>query len=214
MAVIDQPMRQRIADLVSACSGYWELRGIPPVRRQEMRLELEQHLEQAIHDGKSLQVVVGTNALGFAEDWARETPHHFPRGLLPIVRWALFDWLTYALSFLAVIALFEHLVLSSPSFPFALAHLVAFALIGLCTLLQAASGFFAPRFSSRESRLGITFGVYVAIGLFVVLLLALTHAPLRLVLFRWEWPVTLLLTLGACMLLGLKFWAVRDSPRH
>ncbi|TMD99163.1 MAG: hypothetical protein E6I80_28220 [Chloroflexi bacterium] len=211
MTMVDQQTQQQISDLVNACGGYWELRGIPHRRRMEMRLELEQHLEQAVHDGKTLQTVVGANALAFAESWARETPHQFPRGFTLILRWMLFDWLAYALLLLLLIALFEHLVLLSPSFPFALVHLVAFAFIGLFTLLQAMSGFFSPRFSSRENRLRLTFGVYAGISLFVVLLLSLAQAPWHRVLFRWDWPFTLLLILGAAVLVGLKVRFARDA---
>lgn len=211
MPIVDQQTQQQIADLVHACGGYWELRGIAEAQRKEMRLELEQHLEQAVRDGKSLEVVVGSNALAFAESWARETPHQFPKGFTLILRWLLFDWLAYALLFLLLIALFEHLILLSPSFPFALVHVVAFAFIGLFTLLQALSGFFSPRFRSRENRLRLTFGVYAGISLFVVLLLSVMRAPWHQVLFRWDWPVTLLLILGAGVLFGLKVWFARDG---
>lgn len=211
MTIVDQETQQQITDLVNACGGYWELRSIPQQRRKEMRLELEQHLEQAIRDGKSLEAVVGPNALAFAESWAREMPHQFPRGFGLILRWLVLDWLAYALLFLLVIALFEHLILRSLSFPFELTHLVAFAFIGVYTLLQAVSGFFSPRFRSRESRLRLTFGVYVVISLLVLLLLSLARTPWQLVLFRWDWPFTLLLILGVGILLGLKVWFVREG---
>ena len=55
MTMVEKSTHQQIADLVNACGGYWELRGIPEPRRKEMRLELEQHLEQAVRDGKSLE---------------------------------------------------------------------------------------------------------------------------------------------------------------
>jgi hypothetical protein len=210
MTMVDQQTQQQIADLVNACGGYWELRGIPEPRRKEMRLELEQHLEQAVRDGKSLEAVVGPNALAFAESWAREMPHQFPRGGAVILRWVVFDWLAYALLFLLVIALFEHLILRSPSFPFALIHLVAFAFIGVFTLLQAWSGFLSPRVRSRENRLRLALGAYVLISLLVLLLLSLTQVPWHLVLFRWDWPLTLLLIFGAGILFGLKFWFVRE----
>lgn len=211
MTMVDQPIQQQISDLVNACGGYWELRGIPHRRRMEMRLELEQHLEQAVHDGKSLQTVVGPNALAFAESWAREMPHQFPRGGAVILRWMVFDWLTSAFLFLLIIALFEHLILRSPSFPFTLTHLVAFAFIGVCLLLQAWSGFFSPRFRSRESRLRLTFGIYAGISLGILLLLVLAQAPLHQVLFRWDWPFTLLLLLVAGVLFGLRAWFARDA---
>lgn len=45
MTMVDQQTQQQIADLVNACGGYWELRGIPEPRRKEIRLELKQHKE-------------------------------------------------------------------------------------------------------------------------------------------------------------------------
>ena len=51
MNIVDQQTQQQISDLVNACGGYWELRGITQERRTEMRLELEQHLEQAVFAG-------------------------------------------------------------------------------------------------------------------------------------------------------------------
>jgi len=211
MTIVDQEAQQQITDLVNACTGYWELRGIPLQRRKEMQLELEQHIEQAVRDGKSLKAVVGPNALVFAESWARETPHQFPRGGTVVLRWLVFDWLAYALLFLLIIALFEHLILRSPSFSLILAHVVAFAFIGVYTLLQAWSGFLSPRVVSREYRLRVAFGVYGGISLLVIFLLSLTHFPWNLVLFRWDWPVTLLLMLGASVLFGWKVWVGRSS---
>ncbi len=206
MTMVDQETHQQITDLVNACAGYWELRGIPELRRKGMRLELEQHVEQAVRDGKSLEAVVGPNALAFAESWAREMPHRFPRGGAVILRRVVFDWLAYALLFLLFIALVEHLILRSPSFPLTLTHLFAFAFIGVCMLLLAFSGFLSPRVASREHRLRVAFGVYVVIFLLVFLLLSLLRVPWDLVLFRWDWPVTLLLVLGAAVLFGLKLW--------
>jgi hypothetical protein len=49
----DQHTQQQIADLVRACAGYWELRGIVREHIAEMQFELEQHLQQAASDGKS-----------------------------------------------------------------------------------------------------------------------------------------------------------------
>jgi uncharacterized integral membrane protein len=211
MSMVDQHTQQQIADLVHACGGYWELRSIPESQRKEMRLELEQHLVHAVRDGKSLEAVVGPHALAFAESWAREMPHQFPRGGAVILRWLVFGWLVSAFLFLLLIALFEHLILRSPSFPFTLAHLVAFAFIGVYLLLQTGSGFFSPRIRLRESRLLVTFGIYAGISLGVVLLLSLAPVPWHLVLFRWDWPLTLLLLLVTGVLFSLKVWIVRDA---
>ncbi len=48
MQQVDQHTQQQIADLVEACAGYWELRGIACASNTEMQLELEQHLQQAV----------------------------------------------------------------------------------------------------------------------------------------------------------------------
>ena len=214
MSMVDQHTQQQIADLVNACGGYWELRSIREAQRKEMRFELEQHLAQAVRDGKSLEAVVGPNALAFAESWAREMPHQFPRGGAVILRFLIFDWLVYALLFLLFIALFEHLILRSPAFPFALTHLVAFAFIGVYMLLQAFSGFFSPRVRSRENRLLVTFGIYAGISLGVLLLLFLAQVPWRLLLFRWDWPFTLLLLLVIAVPFSLKVWLTRDTGQQ
>jgi hypothetical protein len=213
MTMVDQQTHQQITDLVNACAGYWELRGIPQQRRKEMRLELEQHVEQAIRDGKSLEAVVGPNALAFAESWARETPHQVPRGGTVILRWLVFDWLVYALLFLVFIALFDHLILRSPSFSLTLAHVVSCAFIGVCMVLLSFSGFLSPRVTSREHRLRVAFGAYMVISLLMFLLLSLTQFPWHLVLLRWDWPVTLVLLLVAGGLFSMDRWLARKD-RH
>src|SRR5260221_12132368 len=76
----DQHTRQQIADLVEACAGYWELRGVALESSAQMQLELEQHLQQAVSDGKSLEAVLGPNPAAFAEAWAREMRPRVFRG--------------------------------------------------------------------------------------------------------------------------------------
>ncbi|HEX6541402.1 MAG TPA: hypothetical protein VF040_06585 [Ktedonobacterales bacterium] len=211
MTEVDQQTQQQIFDLVSACEGYWALRGIRRDRREEMRLELEQHLEQAPHDGRSVDAVVGSNALAFAESWARETPHHVPRGLPRVFRWLIFDWLTSVLLFVSLVALFEHIVLLSPSFPLLLVHLVAFACLGLFALLQTFAGFLSPRIRSRESRILLLLGVYAVLSLAIVLALLASDTRLNMVIFRWNWPITLLVVAAAGVLFGTKVWLARRN---
>src|SRR5258708_17372369 len=88
----DQHTQQQIADLVAACAGYWELRGIAREHITEMQLELEQHLQQAVSDGKSLEAVLGPNPAAFAEAWARDMR---PRVFLVCVMG--YHWLVHAL---------------------------------------------------------------------------------------------------------------------
>src|SRR5712691_5577112 len=107
----DQHTQQQIADLVNACAGYWELRGIERARNNEMQLELEQHLQQAVHDGKSLEAVLGPNPLGFAEAWAREMHPRFWRGGARCL-----SGLVYVLSIVSTTALISQLLSRAPAF--------------------------------------------------------------------------------------------------
>src|SRR5579859_4649384 len=110
---VDQHTQRQITDLVAACAGYWELRGIARASSIEMQLELEQHLQQAVHDGKSLEAVLGPNPLAFAEAWAREMHPRFWRGGARVFR-----GLVYALSIVSTTALISQLLSRAPSFTF------------------------------------------------------------------------------------------------
>ena len=143
----DQHTQQQIADLVEACAGYWELRGIAREGSHEMQLELEQHLQQAVTDGKSLEAVLGPNPLAFADAWAREMRPRFWRGGAVVLR-----GLVYALSVVSTSALLSQLLVHAPAFTFTL--FAAYLLIGsgLLALLLQLGGFLAPRISTRAGR--------------------------------------------------------------
>ena len=94
-----------------------------------MRLELEQHLQQAVYDGKSLEAVVGSNPLTFAEAWAREMPHRFSGGFTIVLRWLVYSWLAYVLAFLGIVALFDHLIYRLSTFPFTTTHALILSLL-------------------------------------------------------------------------------------
>src|SRR5713101_10122223 len=128
----DQHTQQQIADLVEACVGYWELRGIAHKNSHEMQLELEQHLQQAVSDGKSLEAVLGPNPLAFAEAWAREMHPRFWRGGARVLH-----GLVYALSVVSTTALISQLLAHSPSFTFTI--FAAYLLTGSGRLLYCCS---------------------------------------------------------------------------
>ena len=201
---VDQHMRQRIADLVQTCASYWELRGIAPQRRAEMRLELEQHLRQAVADGKALDAVVGVNPLAFAEAWARELPRRVSGGVGSVLRWMAYRWLAYVLAFLGGVALFDHLALRAPTFPFTGTHALIVAFFAVFGLLEAGGGFLALRIGTRERRQELIVALYALIGVLLLVGLHLAGAPLQATLFRWTWPITALVLLGAAGLFWLK----------
>src|SRR5258708_12351445 len=140
----DQHTQQQIADLVAACAGYWELRGIAREHITEMQLELEQHLQQAVSDGKSLEAVLGPNPAAFAEAWAREMRPRVFRGGAKVLR-----GLVYALSVVSSSALLSQLLARSPAFTFTLFGAYLLIGSGLLALLIHLGGFLAPRINKR-----------------------------------------------------------------
>lgn len=211
MKIVDQHTHQQITDLVNTCASYWELRGIAQDRRNEMRLELEQHLQQAVSDGKSLEAVVGSNPLAFAEAWAREIPHRFSGGFTIVLRWLVYRWLVYVLAFLGVVALFDHLIFLSPTFAFTTTHALSFAFFALFGLLEAVAGFFSLRIRTREKRDLLMFSLYALISVLILVILRLVGVPLKTPLFRWDWPITVLLLIGAAGIFWLKFRFAREK---
>ena len=61
-----------IARIVADCERYWHEARVPRRAVAEMRLELEQHLNEAVAAGSPPAVVVGADLAGFAEAWASE----------------------------------------------------------------------------------------------------------------------------------------------
>ena len=204
MPILDQHTQHQISDLVEACASYWELRGVTPERSQEMQLELEQHLAQAVCDGKSLQAVIGPNPPAFAEAWAREThPRVFRGGTMVLPA------LIYALSVVSTTALIEQWLSHAPSFTFTL--FTAYLLIssGLLALLIPLGGFLALRIRTRKGR----GAVLLTIGALAVL--SLREAGMRvnwsMALLHWSWPLTIVLLALAALLFSLHAWRTATS---
>jgi len=201
----DQHTQQQIADLVEACAGYWELRGIALESSNEMQLELEQHLQQAVSDGKSLEAVLGPNPAALAEVWAREMRPRFWRGGAKVLR-----GLVYALSIVSTTALLSQLLAHAPSFTFTMFAAYLLTGSGLLALLLQLGGFLSSRIRTRAGREALVLtGAVLA-----VLVLRLTGMKVNwsMALLSWSWPVTaLLLALTAC-LFSLDCW--RPSHRE
>lgn len=61
-----------VEEVVESCQAYWVLSGLPRQRINEMKLELEQDLREALADGKTVEVVVGADVNAFAAAWVKE----------------------------------------------------------------------------------------------------------------------------------------------
>jgi hypothetical protein len=195
----DQQTQRQIADLVRACVGYWELRGVAREHLSEMQLELEQHLQQAVSDGKPLEAVLGPHPAVFAEAWAREMRPRVLRGVARALR-----GLVYALGVVSSSALLSRLLAHAPAFPFTL--FTAYLLIGsgLLALLFQFGGFLAPRISARGGREALLLaGVVLAV---LLLRLAGVTVNWSTALLSWSWPVTIVLLVLAAVLFSLDSW--------
>ena len=144
-----QQTQQQIADLVRACVGYWELRGIAREHITEMQCELEQHLQQAVSDGKSLEAVLGPHPAAFAESWAREMRPHVWRGSAVALH-----GLVYALSVVGTTALLSQLLAHSPALrsPYSRRICSSAAACSLCCSRWAASSLHASAPGLGEKR--------------------------------------------------------------
>lgn len=203
MQTFDQLTQLQITDLVEACGSYWTLRGVSPERQQDMQLELEQHLAQALHDGKALETVVGSNPSMFAEAWAREIhPRRFPGGTL------LLHGLASTLCLLSFIALSSQLLLHTPSFTLTLVYPFVFVGLGLFVLLARLSGFLSPRFKTQDSRLLLVFLTCYLPLLSLALLQRGDWIKIdwHLALLSWNWSMTILLLVGSLVLATVDGW--------
>jgi len=61
-----------VIQIVADCERYWIETQVPRRAALEMKAELEQHLRLAVAEGKSPEVVVGSDLARFAEMWAQE----------------------------------------------------------------------------------------------------------------------------------------------
>ncbi len=202
----DQQTQRQITDLVEACVGYWELRGIAREHIAQMQLELEQHLQYAVSDGKPLEAVLGPHAAAFAETWAREMRPRVLRGGARVLR-----GLVYALSVVSSSALLSQLLAHAPTFTFTLFMAYLLAGSGLLALLLQLGGFLAPRIGVRAGREALLLaGIVLAV---LVLRLAGLTVNWNTVLLSWSWPVTIVLLTLAVGLFSLDCWRTCSRER-
>ena len=67
-----ESVEQEIGMTVDWCVILWGANGIPVERVAEMKGELEDHLREALRDGKSVDEVTGGSVTDFAAAWAVE----------------------------------------------------------------------------------------------------------------------------------------------
>lgn len=61
-----------VAEVVATCRIHWRIVDVPDDRADEMEQELEDHLREAVENGRSVEDVVGDDEIAFADSWAKE----------------------------------------------------------------------------------------------------------------------------------------------
>ena len=112
-------------NLTEACRAYWRRNGVPEARIAEMSAELEDHLHEALADGKNVEDVTGPDVEKFAEDWA--APNRPSRSLGQ----ETLDVLSDAVVALAVVMGMSHLLVWSMAIPVSLKDAVGALLLAL-----------------------------------------------------------------------------------
>ncbi len=198
----DRP--DNVEEVVENCLAYWVLSGLPRRRVEEMKLELEQHLREALADGKTIEAVVGTDVNAFAAAWVRE------ERVSKSVGEHVLDWSYLLLLAAAVVLPWQHLVLWTPAFPVYWGTLAVVGLIALGTKVLLKPGvltgalFRGPR---RWRKILMIAAVWVGVtAVFVFLQIFSSRSA---VLFYWPWPATVVLL----AVTGIVVWiALRGDP--
>lgn len=101
-----------LAQITADCDRFWQEAGVPRRVRAQMRLELAQHLAEAVADGRSPEAVVGRDLRRFAADWAQAAGARIEAGTWDDVQSGAADFrrtsrrtaATYGLGMLALVA--------------------------------------------------------------------------------------------------------------
>lgn len=201
-----ETLERRISEVIERCVVYWVLADVPRPEIEEMKLELQQHLRDAIQYSKPPEVVVGEDVESFAEAWADE--NRTPKSPFAI----LFDFAAASAICATALLATRHILDWTPVFSLDLWTVV------MVLILAAASQVLLSRPLARRNlffgpwwrKLLVGFGVgalVVGLGLVWSLTESTTLNPK---LTTWSWPATLIL--AAATLVIFWFWQDPTAP--
>ncbi|MDP9458464.1 MAG: hypothetical protein M3Q60_22400 [Actinomycetota bacterium] len=196
MRVKDQ--REKAKEALDLCEMHWIATDVPVEKIEEMRDELYEHLQEAIHDGKPVEAVVGTDPIAFAEDLAAPVrPRKSPK-------WKVLGLVTPQIGYAVFLMLLGHLWYWSLDFPVT-PLMYAFALIamlfssldfGMRMPMATSLRFDGPPVQQAVIIVGITISAAAAI---VGVNLAVNFGDAG-PLSHWSWPATLIVAVAAFFL--------------
>ncbi|GCE48621.1 hypothetical protein EI42_06269 [Thermosporothrix hazakensis] len=198
--------RDSLREYLLICCARWHYAGIPKSEVEKLVASLEEHLRREKEQGASLQALVGSDPVAFADNWA-ET--HLPR---PSWAWRRNCYVTVFLLGLLFSVLLDHLLWLSWTFPFSWHQLGSPILAVLIAHLYLLPELGPPRTDpswKRYTRIALALAVFGL--LFLPTMLALLPVTIPVTLFLWSWPLTGVLVVGAT---GLTIWTIRSAPPY
>lgn len=157
-----------------------------------MRDELQQHLQEAAHEEKPVETVIGTNAIAFAEEWAAQARP--PKSL----KWKVLGWMHVLSGYALLLLLVGHLLHWSLTFPTTLiVYLYAFVAISLTGVWFNSMPVAGSLRSEGSPLQQITSCIAIALGTISVLIAInfVTSIGDPAPLSDWSWTGTLVVLL-------------------
>lgn len=205
----EDPAHQ-VANAIMDCSFHWSRMRIPEGKIDDMRRDLDEYLEQAVEDERSVRSVVGEDVQEFAEAWAEEhgaEPDPRPEPARDVVM----GWVLSFSACATALATFAHLADWS-------LHVPVVWIVGIYLLIVA--GWFGQpvadlldrtkswRYSSWKSMLAAALIVLVMAAVAGVMALLFMVVGPRIP-FEWPWYATVVCALVACSIAAV--WVRRFS---
>jgi len=202
---------ERAAEVVESCEVYWVLSGLPRRKINEMKLEVQQDLRDALAGGKTIEAVVGADVNLFAAARMREVD------VSKTLRECLLEW-SFILSLAALMVLpWQHLAFRAAVFPVYWGTLACIGVIALATKVLLRPGLLSGilcRGRQRWRGIAVSGTVWVAAMAVFVLLASQTLSGRQPVLFYWPWPATVvqLLVTGVVAWIAIRRDRTRPLP--
>jgi len=193
-----QTENREVEELLGGCYTYWLNHHVELSQVEMMVVELNQHLQSALHDGKTIAEVVGPDPEAFAREWARETQTPLSTGT------RIINALYRCFIAFAIILLPQHVARGALHFDFPLSWdllVLSVLVLGFICLAISGKGSFAtvPK-NGKKRYYGLLIAISYMCGMFAFSwITSMLHADRWLVLGIWQWWMSLVL-LGATAL--------------
>ena len=189
-----EDQQKKVKEALYMCEIHWMMTEVPVEKIEEMRDELQEHLHEAVADGKTVESVIGNNPVFFAEEWA--APIRQPKPF----SWKLTGWVSLSFKYAVLVLVLGHVwhwSLDFPVTPFVYLNVIGLMLISSLTFGMGPPMSSALRFEGSPLRQALLIGGIMALCAAVVVG---TNLAVNLAvgagdvspLYHWSWPATLI----------------------